>query len=507
MPKLAAIDRPSPTLSLSPIQFASPMNEPAPPKTPTQTPEKLNFLTKLSYGSGDLGSAITANILIFYLSPFLTDVAGLTPLWAGASQFVGKIWDAINDPVVGVLSDRTENRRWGRRYPWMLYGAIPFGLFFFLQWLVPFSVANQWGLFLYYTLISILFNTFYTIVNVPYTSLTPELTQDYDERTNLNSFRFFFSIGGSILSIAIFNYLIRPLIPDAQQHYLVMGIVLTLISVIPIYLCIWGTRRRVLSVATLHPEAETPVSLPFLQQLRIVWNNRPFLFVIGIYLCSWLSVQFTAAIIPYFILYRMQVADPSLRPLIEGTTILCVQGTAMIMLPLWSKLSQRFGKRGIYFMGMSLWMVAQAGLFFLQPGQLGLMYLLAVMAGFGVSIAYLVPWSMLPDVIELDELNTGQRREGIFYSFVTFAQKVCLGFAVTLLLTCLGWAGYIKPIGNVPVLEQPDSVLWVIRLAIGPLPTLALIGGLILAYFYPLTREIHATIRLQLQERQQRDHV
>ncbi|MDY6781018.1 MAG: MFS transporter [Cyanobacteriota bacterium] len=484
------------------------MNDSALPKPstpPIPEREKLNFLTKLSYGSGDLGSAITANILVFYLSPFLTDVAGLAPAWAGISLFIGKIWDAINDPVVGVLSDRTENRRWGRRYPWMLWGAIPFGLFFFLQWIIPFS--NQWGLLLYYTLISILFNTFYTVVNVPYTSLTPELTQDYDERTNLNSFRFFFSIGGSILSIVIFNYIIRPLIPNPQQHYLVMGVVLTFLSVIPIYLCIWGTRRRVLSVATIHPDAETPVSLPILQQLRIVGSNRPFLFVVGIYLFSWLSVQFTAVIIPYFILYRMEITDPSMKPLIEGTTILCVQGTAMVMLPIWSKLSQRFGKRGIYFMGMTLWILAQGGLFFVQAGQLGLMYVLAVMAGFGVSIAYLVPWSMLPDVIELDELNTGQRREGIFYSFITFAQKVCLGLAVTALLTALGWAGYIKPVGDVPILEQPDSVLWVIRLAIGPLPTISLIFGLILAYFYPLTREIHANIRLQLQERQQRDRV
>ncbi|MDY7011981.1 MAG: MFS transporter [Cyanobacteriota bacterium] len=482
------------------------MNDPALSKEsipPTPEREKLNFLTKLSYGSGDLGSAITANISIFFLSPFLTDVAGLAPGLAGASLFIGKICDAINDPLVGVLSDRTENSRWGRRYPWMLWGAIPFGLFFFLQWIVPFS--NEWGLLIYYTLISILFNTFYTVVNVPYTSLTPELTQDYDERTNLNSFRFFFSIGGSILSIVIFNYIIRRLIPSPQQHYLVMGIVLSFLSVIPIYLCIWGTRRRVLSVATIHPDAETPVSLPILQQLRIVWNNRPFLFVVGIYLCSWLSVQFTAVIIPYFILYRMEIIDPNLKPLIEGTTILCVQGTAMIMLPIWSKLSQRFGKRGIYFMGMSLWILAQGGLFFVRAGQLGFMYVLAVMAGFGVSIAYLVPWSMLPDVLELDELNTGQRREGIFYSFITFAQKVCLGLAVTLLLTCLGWAGYLKPVGNIPILEQPESVLWVIRLAIGPLPTLSLICGLVLAYFYPLTREIHATIRLQLQERQQRD--
>jgi GPH family glycoside/pentoside/hexuronide:cation symporter len=102
----------------------------------------------------------------------------------------------------------------------MLYGAIPFGITFFLQWLVPpFNSnvnTNQWGLFWYYVLVAILFNTFYTVVNLPYTALTPELTQDYDERTTLNSFRFAFSIGSSILSVIFFG-IIAALFPNNRQ--------------------------------------------------------------------------------------------------------------------------------------------------------------------------------------------------------------------------------------------------------------------------------------------------
>ncbi len=457
--------------------------------------EKLNLSTKLAYGSGDLGAAITANILVFYLSPFLTDVAHLAPGLAGISQLVGKFWDAVNDPIVGVLSDRTKSS-WGRRYPWMMWGAIPFGIFFFLQWIVPLPQTNQWGLFWYYTAISILFNSFYTVINLPYTALTPELTQDYDERTSLNSFRFTFSIGGSILSVILFG-IIQSQIPNPQQHYLVMGIVCAVLAVFPIYLSVWGTRKRVATVAAAHPETETPVSLPVLQQLKIAFSNRPFLFVVGIYLCSWLSVQLTAAIIPYFVRSWMRIDSPWTVVIV----ILCVQVTAIAMLPVWSAASQRVGKRGVYFMGMSLWIIAQAGLFFLKPDQVGLMYFLAIMAGFGVSIAYLVPWSMLPDVIELDELNTGQRREGIFYSFITFLQKVCLGIAVSLVLQSLEAAGYMQPTKDILNPVQPDSVLLAIRLAIGPLPTIALICGLILAFFYPITREIHADILLKLREK------
>ncbi|HEY9299617.1 MAG TPA: MFS transporter, partial [Phormidium sp.] len=114
----------------------------------TPESEKLNLSTKLAFGAGDVGAAITANIGVFYTAYFLTDVAGLNPGLAGWVLLVGKIWDAINDPVVGVLSDRTKSRL-GRRLPWMLYGAIPFGITFFLQWIVPNfggdNATNQWA--------------------------------------------------------------------------------------------------------------------------------------------------------------------------------------------------------------------------------------------------------------------------------------------------------------------------------------------------------------------------
>jgi GPH family glycoside/pentoside/hexuronide:cation symporter len=250
-------------------------------------------------------------------------------------------------------------------------------------------------------------------------------------------------------------------------------------------------------MATHHPSADIPVTMPITTQLRIAFSNRPFLYVVGIYLCSWLSVQLTATIIPYFITSWMRLDSP----LATVQVILCVQGTAIAMLFVWSKFSDHFGKRAVYFMGMSLWVIAQFGLFFLQPGQTGLMYFMAILAGFGVSVAYLIPWSMLPDVIELDELTTGQRREGIFYSFIVFLQKICLGVAVALVLAGLGWADYVKPGAGVALPVQPDAVLWIVRVAIGPLPTLALIAGLVMAYFYPITREVHAEILLKLAEK------
>ncbi|WP_066379111.1 MFS transporter [Anabaena sp. CA = ATCC 33047] len=467
-----------------------------------QVTQKLNLQTKLAYGAGDLGPAITANVSIFFLLLFFTNVAGIPAGLAGSVLLIGKIWDAVNDPVVGVLTDKTQSRRWGRRLPWMLYGAIPFGIFFFLQWIVPRFSSNQssnvWALFWYYVVIGLISQVFYTVVNLPYTALTPELTQDYDERTSLNSFRFAFSIGGSILSL-ILAQIVFSRIPDRQQQYLVLAAICTVISVISLYWCVFGVRDRVLAFEAKRIQLEEPESLPFLQQLKIVFTNRPFLFVIGIYLCSWLAVQITASIIPYFVINCMSLPEADVP-----TTMIAVQGTALLMLFVWTSVSKKIGKKLVYFLGMSLWIIAAAGLFFLQPGQISLMYIMAVMAGVGVSTAYLVPWSMIPDVIELDELQTGQRREGIFYGFMVLLQKFGLAFGLFLVGNALQASGFKEAVAGQTALPiQPESALLAIRIAVGPLPTICLILGLVLTYFYPITREMHAEILLKLKQRQQ----
>ncbi|WP_287128983.1 MFS transporter [Candidatus Cyanaurora vandensis] len=445
------------------------------------SPDRLSLAQKLAYGAGDLGPAITANILIFFLLPFLTDVAGLAAGVAGSILALGKIWDAINDPLVGVLSDRTKSR-WGRRRPWILFGAIPFGLTFLAQWYVPFP-GDTTALFIYYLVVSILFNSFYTAVNLPYTALTPELTQDYDERTSLTNFRFAFSIGGSLVSGVLHPLIVAQFPGNPALGYLVSGALWSVLAVLPLFWCFLGTTERYQS---------DQEQIPLKAQIQIALSNRPYLFVIGIYLCSWIAVQLTATIIPYYITYWMRLSNDWI-----AGVILAVQGTAFVMLFVWNWVSQRLGKQAVYLLGMGVWIVAQVGLVNLQPGQTTLMLVFAVLAGVGVATAYLIPWAMIPDVIEWDELATGQRREGVFYAFMVLLQKMGLALALFLTGQALDLTGFVSGVDNV----QPEAALLTLRFIIGPVPTVALVLGMVLTWFYPITRERHQQVLQQLDQR------
>jgi GPH family glycoside/pentoside/hexuronide:cation symporter len=167
---------------------------------------------------------------------------------------------------------------------------------------------------------------------------------------------------------------------------------------------------------------------------------------------------------------------------------------------MWNIVSRRIGKKAVYMIGMVFWIGVQSVLFFVQPDQTNLALLLAVLAGVGVATAYIVPWSMMPDVIEYDELETGQRREGIFYGLMVLLQKFGLAMGQFLIGVVLQWAGFVSGEGQ-SVTTQPDSALLALRAMIGPVPTVILILGMITTAFYPITKAKHAEILVQLEAR------
>ncbi|MFZ1396625.1 MAG: MFS transporter [Candidatus Promineifilaceae bacterium] len=444
----------------------------------TEPTPKLSFGRKLAFGIGDLGPALVASIQGFFLNAFLLDIAGIRPAAAGIIFLIVKIWDSVNDPIIGRLTDRT-NTRWGRRRPWLLFGAIPFGLAWFLQWLVP--DLSSTGLFWYYLVVALLLDTGFTAVNVPYTALTPELSQDYDERTSLNSFRFSFSILGGLAALVIHSVLIDSF-PSVTQGYAISAAVMGGIIVLSNFITFAFTEESHFKEAA---EEDDP---GFVEGVKIALRNRPFLYVVAIYLMSWLCIQFVQANMLLYVRYWVGGEDRFIQ------LAFALQVSAFVFLLMWSKLSQKWGKQKVYYVGMSFWIFVEIAIFFVQPGQFNLVLGLAVLAGVGVSVGYLIPWSMLPDVVELDELETGQRREGIYYGFFVFLQKLGISLGLALSNFALEAAGYInaEDLSNLP--EQPTAVLTALRIFVSFVPAVILLLSFPIVRRYPITREKHAEI-------------
>lgn len=450
----------------------------------TTTNAKLTTRTKLLFSTGDLSTSIPLAILMFFQLYFLTDIAGLRPDYAGWAIGASRLWDAVNDPLFGLLSDRIRTR-WGRRRVLLLFGAVPLGVFFMLMWVVP--DLDQFWLAVYYAITFILFDTAFTVVHVGYNSLTPELTSDYDERSSLNGYRMVFSISGTLGAIILATVLGWS-ITDTRLLYLILGVGLGIISIIPPFIVFKITRER--------PPDELPQPIPLMSALKQTLSNQPFRMVMGIYLLSWTTASILAAVLVFFANYYLRVPEQA------NYFVLAAQGSAILFIPVIVKISQRLDKRRAFIFGSLSWVIVLLGISALRSDQVGLAYLLAVLAGFGIATAYVVPWSMVPDVVEYDEIRSGQRREGSYYAFASFFQKLATGLALWGMGQALALSGYITPALSGPLPAQPGSALNAIRIFTGPIPAVLLFLAVLFAWRYPISRESHQATLQKLAERE-----
>jgi GPH family glycoside/pentoside/hexuronide:cation symporter len=443
--------------------------------------QKLSRRTRWIYGSGDIGFSLTSTIIAAYFAIYLTDVVGIAPAVAAASIFIGRTWDYINDPLVGYLSDRTRTR-WGRRRPFLLFGALPFGLIFTLMWWKP-PFSEPLTLAIYYGLLYAVFDTSFTFVTMPYFALTPELTSDYDERTDLTTTRMFFSILGSLIAFTVPLMIVNGFRPENAGRVLLMGGIFGLVSALPLFGVFFGTRER--EEHMLHKQPDIRKSF------KAAWTNRPFLFGLGIFLFTWVSISIVETILLFYIKYVVQRESQS--DLIMATIFV----VAMLTLPIWQWISRRFNKRLAYIIGIAFLAVVLLAMASLNPAvPLAFLLLLCALAGIGVAAAHVLTWAILPDAIEYGEWQTGERHEGMFYSLITLAQKIATSIAIPTALLVLDATGYVA---NSPVL--PQSAINGIRIVAGPIPAALMLAGILFALVYPLGREKYTEIAQGLESR------
>lgn len=444
----------------------------------TSTTDRLPWYTKLAYGSADFGFAFVDSTLAVLFAIFMTDIVGLAPKMAALAIFIGKSWDWINDPLIGYIADRTRTR-WGRRRPYLLFGFIPFGIAFMMLWWIP-PFKTELALAAYYAAAYFFFDLMVTIVTMPYFALTPELTQDYDERTSLTTYRMAFSLIGGLVAFVVPLAMIGETIPENAHRALMMGAIFAVAASVPILFTFLGTREREEYMV------QNPPSLR--DSLRAARKNRPFIFAMGIFLFTWTAMSIIENQLFYFLEYRMGLEAEA--PLVAGTVFIA----AILVLPLWATISKRTDKRKAYIVGMLFLSAVMISLIFIPP-TLGLwvIIILAALAGVGVSAVHVLPWAMIPDAVEVDELDTGERHEGMFYALVTLFRKIAASIAIPLALLLMDRSGFVSNAS-----QQTPEAINTIRFLMGPLPSIFLLAGIAFALAYPLSRDRHAEIRAKI---------
>ena len=427
--------------------------------------ERLTIREKLGFGVFDLGGNMMFSVMGFWCLHYLTDVVGLTAALAGFALMIGKVWDAVTDPAMGFISDRTRTPL-GRRRPYLLAGAIPMGLVFWFFFTVP-NVSGQTAIGVWAALALILFNTFSTILNIPYSSLTPELSGDYHEQTSLNGFRFGFAVFGTIIGAAA----VQPLVgffATPRQGYSMTGLILGGVVTVTSLLTFFGTKEK----------KQIPSNLPsetFFKTYQAVFTNRPFVILVMTYMLHITALTLLQGIIIYYTKYiynNEAMATPAMALLLV---------VAMVFIPVSVLVAKKIGKRAVYQICFIILTIATMLIFFLGH-VLGIRFFFAVMvfAGIGVGFNYVAPFAMVPDTVTYDELRTGRRKEGAYYGIWTFFSKTGAALAALLSGMILQAGGYIADA------VQPEAALLAIRLIIGPIPAAVFVAAALLIRLYPL---------------------
>jgi len=423
----------------------------------------LPVTVRQGYGAAALSLSFCNTTILFFLTKFLLDEAHLSAGSAAAVVLVGKLWDAVSDPVVGRLSDATDTRM-GARRPWLLGATLPCMLLFVALW-QPLPLQGT-AKAVAMAVLLVLYNTAYTAVVVPYGAMTPALTTDYDERTRLNAARMGWSmLGGIIAGVSV------PLLQEQSGTYRTGALVLGVLGVFPLLACV---------VATAGRDAPQRGEAPAVPMWSVL-GNLAFRRTATLFLAAWSSIAVLSALVPFYTEHHLGA------PGFVDVMFAAIQISAMLSIPAVAWLAQRTEKHVAYAVTLVAWGGVLVGLSAVPAGRTDLALAAAVLAGPGIAAAHVLPWAMLPDVVEVDEAETGQRRAGAFYGVMTFLEKLGTAGAMNGMLLALGAAGYISGAE-----VQPDSAKAAIRWLIGPVPGLVLLLAATYAWMRPpLTRERH----------------
>lgn len=439
------------------------------------TKGKVSLISKLAYGMGDVGCNFSWMFVGNFLMIFYTDVFGIGMGAVATLMLVSRFWDAINDPIIGSLTDKTRTR-WGRFRPWLLFGAPLTALVLVLTfWAHP--DWSQTAKIIYMAVTYCILVLGYTCVNLPYGTLCGAMTQDIDERASLNTSR---SVS-AMIAIGIINIVTVPLIEwfggeNASYGYLSVAVLYGIIFAACHLFCFHKTREVV--------EVPREQRLPLRVQLKAVLKNRPYLLaLLGQLLFGFILYGRNADMLYYFTYVEGSASLFSFYSL--AIIVPSIIGAACF--PMVFRWTENKGwTASIFALLTGLTMI---GLYFFSPKDSAIpFYLLAALSQFFFSGFNTAIYAIIPDCVEYGEWKTGIRNDGFQYAFVSLGNKIGMALGTSLLALALGSAGYVSNA------VQNDTVISIMRHAFSTLPGVlwVITAGCLL--FYPLNKKTYNRI-------------
>jgi GPH family glycoside/pentoside/hexuronide:cation symporter len=467
----------------------------------------LTFPTKLAYGFGAVAYGVKNNGFDYFLLLFYSQVMGVDAPLVGLALLIALLFDAFSDPIVGYLSDNTHSR-WGRRHPWMYASAIPVAICYYLLWVPPAGLTGN-ELFPYILTLAILIRVCITLFEVPSSALAAELTEDYDERTSLLSYRFFFGwIGGTIMATIALAVFLAPTesIPNGilnKQGYGTYGIVASIVILIAILATALGTHRHIPNFKL--PPPKMPMSVKrILSEIYETLANRSFLAVFLAALFGAVAAGLSAGLSFYISGYFWGFSADQISGL--AFSIILSAFIALFMAPI---ISRRIGKkRGAILIGILAFSIAPAPVVLRLIGLMPengdpILYPIILVATI-IDIALMITFSilstaMIADLVEDGEIRTKRRSEGVLFAATTFTRKAVQGFGVMAATVVLAMAEFPKGVAPGQV---PDEAVF--RLGLYYAPTLFVIWMLMIASLrlYRIDRDVHEDNLRKLADRE-----
>ena len=460
----------------------------------------MKLSEKIGYGFGDMSSSMFWKLFSYFLPFFYSNVFGLSLADAGVLMLVTRIWDAVSDPMMGIIADRTKTR-WGKYRPYLLFFALPFAVCGVMLFTTPETGKKVWAYVTY-----LLMMTVYTGINVPYGSLLNVMTSDSDEKSVLSSFRMFFAYGGSF--IALFAW--EPLCNLFDKGRVAVDQASGGLASISTDPAAWNKAMIVIAsfcfvlfilsflMTKEHVRSESTVSVG--KDLKLLLKNKPWWLMIGAALASNLFNTVRGTTTAYFFADYIQKTvemAPQWAFLISAGIFLSAGEIAnMVGVVLAVPMSRSFGKKNTYIISMAALIVLSIAFFFLPAttGGYWAMFLFQIVISVFTGVVSPLVWSMYADVADYSELKDGTASTGLIFSSASMAQKFGGAFGGSAVMWMLAAFGYNTMAGAV----QTETAILGLRILMSWIPALVAALAILVVWFYPLTKQKMAAVQAEL---------